>query len=106
MDVQYGWEKFFSALRNAVASDATLQTRLERVMFETDPLRRDSFPDDGLWKRFEKLQKATTAVPAKSSEGNIRATTSKMPDDEAGKWLQEAFDIFNEFAEAYGRQNG
>jgi hypothetical protein len=105
LSVDYGWEKFFSSLRYAVASPASLQHRLEGIVSGVYILERDNFPDDETWKRFEKLMKEATKLPARTEgEGTIRATTSQMTDDEAGHWLQEAFEIFSEIAQAYGKE--
>lgn len=103
--VDYGWEKFFVALRYAIASTAPPQERLESVVSGVCHLDRDSFPDDETWKRFEKLIEGTTKLPARiEGEGTIRATTAQMTDDEAGEWLHEAIGIFSDIAEAYGRE--
>jgi hypothetical protein len=104
MGLDYGWEKFFSSLHHAVGSAAPLQELLEGVMSGVRHLRRDSFPDDETWKRFEKLLNETTYLSATGNEGAIRATMSQMTDDEAGRCLREAFEIFSKIAEAYGAQ--
>jgi hypothetical protein len=102
MGLDYGWEKFFSSLHYAVGSAAPPQELLEGVVSGVCHLRRDSFPDDETWKRFEKLLNETTCLPGKGHEGTIQATTSQMTDDEAGRCLREAFEIFSKIAEAYG----
>jgi hypothetical protein len=101
MSLDYGWEKFFSSLHYAVGSAAPPQELLEGVVSGVCHLRRDSFPDDETWKRFEKLMNETTCLPAKGNEGTIQATTSHMTDDEAGRCLREAFGIFSKIANAY-----
>jgi hypothetical protein len=102
MGLDYGWEKFFSSLRYALGSAAPPQELLGGVVSGVCHLRRDSFPDDETWKRFEKLLNETTCLPGKGNEGTIQATTSQMTDDEAGRCLREAFEIFSKIAEAYG----
>ena len=47
------------------------------------------------------MLQATTSRPALADEGTISATTSRMTDDEATKWLTKSFEIFSEIAEAY-----
>ena len=102
MGLDYGWEALFSSLHHAVGSAAPLPELLEGVVSGVCHLRRDSFPDDETWKRFERLMNETTCLPAKGNEGTIQATTSQMTDDEAGRCLREAFEIFSKIAEAYG----
>jgi len=102
MGLDYGWEKFFTSLHYAVGSAAPPQKLLEGVVSGVYDLRRDSFPDDETWKRFEKLLNETTYLSATGNEGAIRATTSQMTDDEAGRCLREAFEIFSKITEACG----
>jgi hypothetical protein len=102
MSVDHGWEKFFITLHFAVASPASLQRRLAEVVQSVCRLERDNFPDGETWDRFEKLMVATTA--GNRSELPIEATTSRMTDDEAARWLQEAFGICNDVAVAYGAE--
>jgi hypothetical protein len=104
MGVDYGWEKFFSSLHFAIGSTHSLQERLHSVMSGVSHLDRDSFPDDERWERFEKLLKETTKLPARfEGEGTIQATTEQMSDDDAAKWLREAFGLFSDIALAYGK---
>ena len=90
MGVDYGWEKFFSSIHYAVTSAERLQQRLQGVVSGIDGLRRDSFPSDETYERFEKLMAATKMLPARGNEGRLAATTSKMEESEAKQWLQEA----------------
>jgi hypothetical protein len=103
LGINYGYENFYSVLRHAIASTDHLQKRLAGVISGIDHLEQDSFPDDETWNRFEKLVNGTTMLPPKGNEGTIQATTSQMTDDEAALWLKEAFDIFSNIAEVYGR---
>jgi hypothetical protein len=104
MGIDYGLEKFFDQLHYAVSSTDPLQERLTGVVRGISHLRRDSFPDDETYARFERLMKGNTMVPAVANEGSIQATTSKMDEMEAGKWLTEVLAIFCEIAEAFGKQ--
>jgi hypothetical protein len=58
MGVDYKWEKFFSSIHYAVTSTELLQQRLQVVVSGIDGLRRDSFPSDETYARFEKLMTA------------------------------------------------
>ena len=102
--LNYGCEKFGSAIDSALTNTDPLQTRLAGVMLGVHHLQRDDFPDDVTWERFQKLLTGTTMLPATGDEGTIQATTSKMTDDEARTWLHEAFYIYTCIGEAYGRE--
>lgn len=102
MGVDYGLEKFFSVLNYSLASTDSVQKRLAAVASGVRHLKRDSFPDDKTWKRFENFMKGTTLFPAKGIEGRIQATTSQMSDGETRQWLQEALGIFSELAQRHG----
>jgi hypothetical protein len=104
MGIDYAWEKFFSALYYAIGSSDTLQKRLEGVISGVQPLQRDDFLDQETWKKFEELLRETTKRPAAGDEGTIRATTSRMSDTEATKWLHEALSLFSTIAEQYGKR--
>jgi hypothetical protein len=77
MGVDYGWEKFFNSIHYAVTSTERLQQRLQVVVSGIDGLRRDSFPSDETYERFEKLMTATKMLPARGNEGRLAATTSQ-----------------------------
>jgi hypothetical protein len=85
MGVDYGWEKFFSSIHfhYAVTSTERLQQRLQGVVSGIDGLRRDSFPSDEAYERFEKLMTPTKMLPARGNEGRLAATTSQMEESEA-----------------------
>ena len=104
MGVDYGWEKFFSSIHYAVTSTELLQKRLQVVVKEIDGLRRDSFPSDKTYERFEKLMTATKMLPARGNEGRLAATISQMEESEAKQWLQEALGLFSDVAQAYGKE--
>jgi hypothetical protein len=104
MGVDYGWEKFFSSIHYAVTSTELLQKRLQVVVKEIDGLKRDSFPSDKSYERFEKLMTATKMLPARGNEGRLAATISQMEESEAKQWLQEALGLFSDVAQAYGKE--
>ena len=98
MGVDYGWEKFFTSIHYAGTSTERLQQRLQVVVSAIDGLRRDSFPRDDTYERFEKLMTATKMLPARGTEGRLAATTSQMEESEAKQWLQEAVGLFSDIA--------
>ncbi len=95
----YAWQKFFEALRYAVASTAPLQQRLATLVWEVYDLRQQDFPDPDTWLRFQDFLTATGAIPAAAAKSNIVASTFSMTDAQAGKWLQEAVQIFSSVAD-------
>jgi hypothetical protein len=101
--VPYGWETFFTALSLALASTDSAQNRLAALALGVRHLKKDSFPDEKTWKRFENFMRGTTRFPAKGIKGRIQATTSQMSDGETHQWLQEALGIFSELAPGQGK---
>ncbi len=103
MALNYGWEKFFSAVHSSICSELTLQDRLANsYVFDIIHVRQEDVPSQDIWERVQRLTRAVTSKPAKHNEGTVKATTSEMSSDEAARWLQEIVSIFNEIAEAYG----
>jgi hypothetical protein len=104
MGVNYGWEKFYVAVRYAVASNEPLQQRLAMCVMQIGHLGRESFPDDSTWEKFGGLREASTNRPARyKGEGIINATTAQMTDEEAGRYLREICGLFSDVAMAYGK---
>lgn len=95
----YAWQEFFDVLCGAVTSTAGLQARLATLVLGVCHLRQQNFPDDHTWARFENLLTACSSHSAKASAAKILTTTAKMTEEEAGKWLQEAVQIFAELSE-------
>lgn len=81
------WQRFFLALRQAVASPAPLPDRLATLVLGVCCLRQEDFPDADTWWRFEELLKATTGRAGKPTPAKILALTSRMTEQEATKWL-------------------
>ena len=105
MSFNYGWEKFYLAIRFGLGSSGTVQERLKAVISGVSHLSADNFPDEQNWNEFRELLHETTKHPAQGGEGTIEATTSRMTDEEAEKCLDKAFDIFSDIARAYGRES-
>jgi hypothetical protein len=104
MGVDHAWEKFHSAIRFALVSDASLQERLDDLISNVRHLQRDSFPDEHVWDEFRKLMSETTMRGNRlPGEGRIQATIPLMSDEEARECLQAAFDVFSQVAKAFGR---
>ncbi len=93
------WQSFFLALRQAVASPVPLQERLATLVLGVCHLRQEQFPDADTWWRFEEFLKATSGRAGKAAPAKILAITSKMTNQEATEWLQEAVQIFSNLSE-------
>ena len=104
MGVDHAWEKFGSAIRFALASDVSLQERLDNLISDVCHLQRESFPDEQVWDEFRKLMNETTKRGTRhQGEERIHATISLMSDEEARECLRAAFDVFSHVARAFGR---
>ena len=57
--------------------------------------QKGHLPPD-LQKRFDVMIEALTRMPDDTGKGTLYATTSKMTDDEAEKWLEEIVSLFSE----------
>ena len=86
---------------SALASTDSARKRLAAIGWGVRHLKKDSFPDEKTWKRFENFMKGTTRFPARSIKSRIQATTSQMSNGETHQWLQEALGIFSELAQGY-----
>lgn len=104
MGVDHAWEKFSSAIRFALVSDASLQERLGWLISEVGHLQRDSFPDERAWDEFRKLVNETAKRQAiGGADRTMQAAISQLSDEEARERLELAFDIFARVAKAFGR---
>lgn len=103
MSVDHACEKFTTAIRIALVSNASLQERLGSLISGVCHLQRDSFPDDRAWDEFRKLVNETTKRTAGCQPEGIHATTAQMSDAKARECLQNAFDIYSQVAKAFGR---
>lgn len=100
MSISYGWEKLFTAVYNAITSDEPPQKRLANVYaYHLIHLQEDDVPED-VWNELKALGAAVTSTAGE--QGAIAASTSKMSDEEARKWLQKVAEMFSEVAQAYG----
>ena len=92
--VHYVYEKLSTSLKAAAAGTALVQERLTSLIMAVGLLEQHNFPDDVTWAKFEKLKKATTSHSA------------TMTEEEAGVWMERAFDIFLDIAEVYFENPG
>jgi hypothetical protein len=103
MGVDHAWERFHSAIRVALVSDASLQERLGFLISGVCDLQRESFPDEHVWDEFRKLVNQTTKRETRQGESRAHPATSQLSDKKAQESIQAAFEIFCHIAKAFGR---
>ncbi len=98
LEADYAWQKFFGALCQAITSTGSLQQRLASLVWSIRDLRRENFPDDETWLRFERFVTATTSQQAIADQASVKAAMLQMKDEDAQRWLQEALQIFSDLS--------
>jgi hypothetical protein len=95
----YPWEKLYNACAAAISSAQRPQDRLRSAAWEVSLLLHNAqIPDRKLRERMEQLVATCNSKPSQG-EGTLPATTSQMPDDEAGDLLEDVFDMVARVAE-------
>jgi hypothetical protein len=98
MELGYARQVLDLAVESFVADTGSLQDRLcEAYVSHLIKLREENFTPE-LWIRFRKLKKAVTMYAAKGDEGVVKASTSKMTDNEASQWIKEILSLFSAVA--------
>ena len=98
MELGYTRQVLDLAVESFVADTGSLQDRLcAAYVSHLIKLREENFTP-ALWLRFERLKKAVTMYAAKGDEGVVKASTSKMTDNEASQWIKEILSLFSEVA--------
>lgn len=100
MNAEYAATKFEHACRTAIASTEPLQQRIETFMNNLGILDRDNFPDDDSWTSFDALRNTITKTTTRTTQRSF----SKLSDQDASQWLQNAFDLCTELAEVVGEE--
>lgn len=100
MKYNYAVEKLGSAVLYAMRSDEPLQERLHGCYVIFHPLghHHDYLPPD-LKERFDTMIDSWTRMPDPDGRGTVAATTEKMDDTEARKWLEEVFSLYSDIVE-------
>ena len=99
MELGYTRQVLDLAVESFVADTDSLQDRLcAAYVSHLIKLREENFTPE-LWMRFGRLKKAVTMYAAKGDEGVVKASTSKMTDNEASQWIKEILSLFNVVAE-------
>ena len=95
MGINYVWEKFHKVVRAALLSDGTPKQRLSCCVDEFHGVEHELPPD--FLQRFAPLLAACTREVDPTGEiGTWRATTLKMDDAEAKKWLDVLLSLYDE----------
>lgn len=95
MELGYARQVLDLAVESFVADTGSLQDRLcAAYVSHLIKLREENFTPE-LWIRFGKLKKAVTMYAAKGDEGVVKASTSKMTDNEASQWIKEILSLFS-----------
>ncbi len=95
MELGYTRQVLDLAVESFVADTGSLQDRLcAAYVSHLIKLREENFTP-ALWLRFERLKKAVTMYAAKGDEGVVKASTSKMTDNEASQWIKEILSLFS-----------
>ena len=99
MELGYARQVLDLAVESFVADTGSLQDRLcAAYVSHLIKLREENFTP-ALWLRFERLKKAVTMYAAKGDEGVVKASTSKMTDNDASQWIKEILSLFSVVAE-------
>jgi hypothetical protein len=102
LTLSYGWEKLFTAVYTAISSDEPPQKRLANAyIYHLIHIHEENVPPE-VWKQLTALTAAVTSTPPVGTEGSVVASTSKMSDEEARKWLEKIASMFSDVAQAYG----
>jgi hypothetical protein len=101
MAINYAAENLGKAVLYCMESTKSLQERLQGCYSIFHVLsKKGSLPPD-LQKRFDVMIEAWTMMPDDSGKGTLYATTSKMDEDEARKWLEEILSLFEKVTELH-----
>jgi hypothetical protein len=84
-------------------STEPLQKRLEGCYSIFHVLEQKGHLPPELQKRFDDMTKAWSRMPDKDGKGRVSATTSKMDDNEARKWLEEILMLYDEVEILYNK---
>jgi hypothetical protein len=99
MGLTYGREKLYAALYCCVASKDSLQDRLLNAWSSGLYRLTDKDLPPESWKDLTEMKKAMGWDHAKNDEGDWKASTDNMPDDEARQWIEKILGIFYHIAE-------
>ena len=99
MDLNYAWERLYSAIRSSIQSDQPLQQRLLDCYLELHTLDYENYLPRHLQQRFTQMMKAWAREPDPTGQQwAVRSTVHGMTVEEARKWLDEILKLFAEVA--------
>jgi len=97
VEINYAWERLYSAIRDALLCEGPIQQRLAACYpnFHENILRQE-LPAD-LLKRFDAIMTACTREPDPTGiHGTFATTADKMSNAEARRWLEELLNLYDE----------
>jgi hypothetical protein len=97
MGINYAWERLYSAIRDALLCEGSVQQRLAACHPNLhENILRQELPGD-LLTRFDAIMAACTRQPDPTRmHGAFVATTKEMDSAEARKWLEELLNLYDE----------
>ena len=99
MAINYAVENLSKAVDYCMSSTQSLQERVRGCHSIFHVLsKKGSLPPD-LQARFDVMIEAWTMMPDDTGKGTVYATTSKMDDNEARRWLEEILSLFEKAIE-------
>ena len=100
----YGWEHLHAAVESIACSEEPLQQRLADAFLNDINFVQERHVSAAVWKRLVVMRTEFGKVRPTGNESAIIATTAKMSDEEAAKWLKEILFLYEEVCRDYARQ--
>jgi len=101
MGIDYASENLSNAVLYCMRSTESLQERLHGCHSIFHVLSQKGHLPPELQERFDAMIHAWTKTPDTTGKGTVYASTSKMNDSEARKWLEEIFSLYDEVEVLY-----
>lgn len=96
MGHSYGLQKFGEAVDELALAKGIINDRLVTAFVSLIPIRADEDLPANLGERYKALKARVTAVEATGNEGRLKATISRMDDEEAQQCAREIVAINDE----------
>jgi hypothetical protein len=101
MAINYASENLYKAVLYSMRSTESLQERLQGCYSIFHVLSQKGHLPPELQGRFDVMIEAMTMMPDDTGKGTLYATTSRMDELEARKWLEEILSLFMEVEKIY-----
>jgi len=103
-DLSYVWEKFFTTTLIMSQSEEPLAERLIGAYLGIHTVNAEDMPTGDLQQRFRTLKLKLTKVAGRPDDGSVRATVTRMDPVQIRQAIEDVVSIYNEVAQAYGRE--